>query len=292
MASDGISNFEELKLLYQEIVDGYSPSEKGEYFFKHFSDLDTIDILRHKHALYNGYIRSGIPSQKERLAQLIKQEEWNQNKEDRITSLRFIIGDNEKNMESTIPQMQAGLKMALDRDKEELVSLLTEKYMLLGTTADELSNQEVTLFQIFYSLRKNKAGDPLYSWPDYESLPVETQEKYAKEFEATLSRFADNRIRELAVMPFFINSFSYSKENIYFFFGKPLSQLTQYQSFLLSLGQRNLSILERGEGSPPDLIGNITPNDIVKWYDVQYSVILGRRNTQHIDKSNTKRREV
>lgn len=272
---------EELRIIYQEVIDGCSPSAKEDIFVKHLTELENIEVLRYKLKSFNKHIRAGIPSEDDRMAVLRKNEQWSQDEDDRITSLRLTISDNEKNLSKyVIVQQQAGVRKAIEKDKQELVELLTRKHDLLGATADELSFRDANVFSLFLSLYKDRTCQTkMFSEPDaLDNLDNEEYDDLSDLLQASLEKITEPKLRQISVLPFFLNAFSYSKEDITTFISKPVSQMTNYQTLLFSLGQRNLSVLGQSEGHPPDLFGDTTPNDILTWYDRQYSVILGKRN--------------
>lgn len=279
--SSKLSIADDLRLLYQEIIQGSSASLDSKIFFRHFNELDYIHILRSKVSTFNKYLEEGIPSEEDRLKKVIQFEEWSQDKEDRITSLRLAISDNERNLQNfVIPIQQAGVRLAIERDRKELIDQLIDRHQVLGTTADELSGRESNIFATYLALYKDvQCVEPLFpTFADFENLESHESERIMDLMSRTLERLTEQKIRQISVMPFFLNNFSYAKESLHTFLQKPLVNLTSNQLVLFSQGQRNLNILSQCRGSPPELMGGVVPNDLVTWYDQQYSVIIGKRN--------------
>ena len=71
---------------------------------------------------------------------------------------------------------------------------------------------------------------------------------------------------------------SYAKENISSFLGIPLNDLTYNQNYLFSTAVRNLNVLTNSDSEPPNLSLDSTILDLVKWYDIQHSLIISKRN--------------
>jgi hypothetical protein len=272
---------DELKILYQEIVEGVSPSANRKIFFRHANELDYVEVVRQRHIFFHEYEAKGIPTESERLKISIDSGEWTQDQEDRIISLRYIISDNEKNLGNCIPEQQAGIKLAVQKDKEELMNLLVERQGIMGATCDELSNKDASNYMAFLVSYKDRQCKVRYSntWAEFDDMDADEIDNLVSSMNQTMNRFVENKIRQISVLSFFLNNFSYCKENVSTFFGKPMVEITNLQTTLLSLGSRNLSILSQAEGHPPELIGETTPNDILTWYDKQYSVIVGKRNS-------------
>lgn len=278
MSEYALTEIEQLKIIYQEIVLGYSQSTQG-YFVRHLNDLDHIDILRQRIFIYNKYITEGVPSEASQIKSLIERGEWTQQQEDKILELKYIISDNEKNV-NLIKEQQWAVKAIIKQKRQELVTLLIERQELIGLTADNASERESYSYLVYISLFKNtECKDPLFTTFDEFSNIEETRaEAYAKEVETLLSRFKENNIRKISTLPFFLNPFSYSKERVHTFIDKPISKLTNYQMLLFSLGTRNINILSQAEGEPPELLDDVQPQKIVDWYDQNYSIILGKQN--------------
>jgi hypothetical protein len=276
-----ITTIDNLKLLYQEIVEGCSLSDDRSVCFKHLNEIEGIEVLRQRLVFFRKYIAKGIPSEKSRLKEVIESEQWSAQKEDDIISLKYAIGDNEKNIVNIIAQQQAMIRRAIEEDKNKLGALLLERSQVLGVTADELSDTDASNYTLYLSAYKDRACTTrmFSSWEEFESMSNEELDQLVNMMESCMSKFSDKNIRELSVLPHFLNSFSYCKDRIEAFLNKPVSIMTGYQMHLLSLGVRNLNILSQSQGSPPELLGDTSPEQIIKWYDLQFSIILGKRNS-------------
>lgn len=269
---------DELRIIYQEIIEGCSYSPK-EFYIKHLCELEKIELTRKQRDFTAKYIREGIPTEAERLKHLFETEEWSDTKDNDITAYRQTIADNEKMVSTVILEQQSVIKRVIEEHRQTLISLLTEKRYLIGTTAEELAERDSTAFMAYLSLFKDKkCSIPIFkTWEDFEQLDELDREDYLKTINELLERFSDKAIRGISVLPFFLNAFSYSKDAIHTFLNKPICFLTNYQVHLFSLGTRNLSVLSQAVGSPPEYFGKVTPDDIVKWYDTQYSIIIAKR---------------
>lgn len=281
MSKKILSLTDELRLVYQDIINGYSISDDGQIFFKHFSELENITLLRKRFEFYTQYIKEGLPTEAERLEELINQGEWSAQKEDDILSLKLTISDNEAHFMRVIKQQQGTIRAVIERSKKELGDIFNERHQLLGTTAEEISGIDITNYSLFLSCFTDSSFTiPFFkSWSEFEKIESEQLDDTHNLFDKSNSRFNEKAIRQVSVMPFFLNLFSYSKENLYTFLGKPMIYLTNYQTFLFSLGQRNLNVLSQCNGSPPEIMqGEATAEDVLNWYDGQYSILLGKRN--------------
>lgn len=276
-----LSEIENLKIVYQEIIDGASYFSKESYFIKHLNDLDNITILKKRIEFFEQAVNNGLPTEAAKLKEVVANEEWEAGNEEKILSLRYIISDNEKNLLTLIPQQQAIIKKVLEDKRKELSELLIQRRQALGLTAEDSSEADSYHYITFISLYKDKScQSPFFeSWEEFESVDESEASKHSQNLQTMLSRFNEESIRKISVMPFFLNSFSYCKENIHTFLSKPMFQLTNYQMLLFSMGSRNINILSQANGEPPMLLGDTTPQQVLDWFDQNYSIILGKRNS-------------
>ena len=278
MPQEVSSETNSLKIIYQEIINGSSFSDSG-FYVKHLSDLDQIEITRRKEQIFFKYHRSGIPKEETRLKQLILDGEWSTEKENDIQAYSETIRDNEKLLFTIIEVQKPHIQKIIDEHKKSLLSLILEKRLIIGTTCEELTNRDVSTFFFYESIYKDKeCKEKLFSsCEELDDLEEHQISIYSDAIDIVGERMSDLNIRKIASMPFFLNSFSYSKDAIWTFLNKPISQLTNYQMHLFSCGSRNMNVLSQSEGSPPE---DASPIDMAKWYDTQYSIILGKRNNK------------
>ena len=281
MSASQPTSIEDLKIIFKEIVDGYSCSEDGQIFFKHFTDLDNVQIIHQRRIFLAKNIEEGIPSEASRLKEIIANEEWTLEKEDEILSLKMTIADNEKNLASIIIEQQRNVRMMIEQNRKDLFALLVQRAALMGTTAEELTHRDIKNYSLYKAcFRDPELSKSMFdSWEDFESVDTPELDRIQEQYDKATEKFQERSIRTLSIIPFFLNTFSYAKDNITLFFGKPLIQLTTLQLFLCSCGQRNMSIISQAETSCPEIAGDITVDDILTWFDQQYSIILGKRNT-------------
>jgi hypothetical protein len=151
---------------------------------------------------------------------------------------------------------------------------------LLDTTCESCAERETYSYVLFKTLFK----DPQLSvgvFDSYEStrdIDYEELKEFSKNFEICAASLSGNVLRDISVMPFFLNFFSYSKEDISGFFNRPILRVSISQLTLGSLGQRNLSILAHAEGEPPSLEADATIEELVIWYDMQFSIAQSKRD--------------
>jgi hypothetical protein len=275
-----VSELEQLKIIYKQIIDGCSFFD-NKFYIKHLTELEIINITEKRNEFFNKYISSGIQIESDRLIELENSEEWLKTDEEEIQSAKLFISDNEKTIQSIIPQQKIVIQKLIDDKKTELNKLIIKKRNLIGLTAEDLSQSDANQFLIYSVLYKDKNCEKylIDSFDEFESLDVNELNYYIKAYEYVVSYLSEENIKKISVMPFFINCFSYCKDKIHIFLNKPIVNFTRYQLDLFSLGTRNLNILSQSEKEPPDLNSN-NIDFVVNWYDQEQSIILGKRNSK------------
>lgn len=277
-----ISEIDELRLIYYEILDGYSFDEKHSLFIKHFSDKESHLILQKRIELFHYYLAEGVPHESELLKNAIDNEEWSQEKEQKILQLKYIISDNEKNLSNFIWQQRVVVQTMIDQHKKELGEILFERKNILGRNVEDLVDEDVNDFVVFLSFYKDRELTiPLEkTYEDFQTWEPNKIGIFSSALSEQYNKFLDDKLRSIAVLPMFLNKLSYSKDDITSFLGKPVYKFSHHQSYLFSLGVRNLNILGYAKGNPPDLSLEAKVKDVINWYDLQYALNIGKKNQQ------------
>ena len=271
-----------LKLIYFEILDGFSFDYESSLFVKHFTDSESHKVLQKRSELAQYYTKEGVPHDSDLLKTAIENEEWSQEQEDKILSLKYIISDNEKNLHNIIWEQRPIIQAAIDANKKELAELQYERKHILGRNIEDLVDEDVNDFVLYLSFYKDKnltqrLTDTYEEFQEWESGRLNNFNRILNE---QYSKFSEEKVKGISVMPMFLNKISYSKDNVSTFLGKPIALLSHHQSYLFSLGLRNLNILTYAKGNPPDLSLDAKVKDVVHWYDIQHSLNIGRKNQQ------------
>ena len=271
------SEIEDLKLHYYDVINGACYFPERKIYIKHFNEIDNIKSLIYKKKIIKDYEKQGLLSTKNKKKYLIENDLWTQEKEDRILQLKYIISDNEKQIESfVVPSQKANIQSLVNRDKEELDKLQKELDGLLEPTSESMSLRESENYLIFIScFEDEKLTKPYWTEPQFDQLSESLLIDYKVLFRATLYNTSLKIIEKIACMPFYLNALRLADKKIENFFDKKAYEFTYAQSDLYLLGVRNLNILNNTEGTPPSLIDS-TAEDLVKWYDLQYSIMLSK----------------
>ena len=275
-----VSEIDELKLIYYEIIRGSSFEPDINLYVKHFSELESFLILKKRTELFHFYSKEGVPHELELLKNAMTTEEWSEEKENKILELKYLISDNEKNIHNIIIEQRAPIEKIIDDAKKQLNEILYDRKGILGRSIEDLIDDDIEDYLSYLSFFKDEPCTIpcLPDYKEFEKLEPSEINKFNISLSKTYKRFSEENIKKIACLPFFLNKFSYSKERIDGFLGKPVNSLTNNQTSLFSLGVRNLNVLSHAKGSPPDISLEAKPLDVLKWYDIQHSIMIAKQN--------------
>jgi len=273
-----IASLDELKISYYEILNGYSFDPVSSLYVKHFTDKESSLLLIKKIELNKFYEKSGVPSQENLLKTAIQNGSWSQEKEEQIIGIKYTLADNERIIHDIIPEQRGWIESQLDSKRKELREIYAERKSILGRYIEDLVDEDINDYICYICCFKdNEFTLPVVeSYDAYQELESEQLMEISNTLSKIYNQFDDEKIKQIAAMPFFLNKLSHCKDNIYHFLGKSLSDLSHNQINLFSLGVKNLNTLSRTEQQPPDLNIEATIQQVTSWYDIQYSIQLAK----------------
>ena len=79
--------------------------------------------------------------------------------------------------------------------------------------------------------------------------------------------FSNDQMKLIAICPFFMNTFYLCGESSSDFFGRPIVELTNFQTSLLSSGRYYKNLISNSKSAPEDYYE--TPRKLSEWYHLQ-----------------------
>lgn len=276
-----LENYDFLRLLYSEIIVEKTPCPELGAYIKHFTDLEYAELLSKKQNYLEELIEKGVQTKKQKYESALEQETWTLKEEDDLLSLEFVITDNTKLMESMpIPSQKKAIQDIVDLKIKEKGSLTNKKIEAIGEHAEFFADRYYNELIPMASLYKDKKLSILkYEDSDIEGLDREELTDIRREYNLSLLKFSDRNLRILAAMPFILNTFSQCKGNLLLFLNKPIVEYTLFQTDLVYKSLRNLRILENTETDSPAINEGLDSKELLDWYDLNFSVINGKRMT-------------
>jgi len=270
-----------IRKAYSEIVAGYTVSKyKGEYIFvKHFSPIDLLEFDYKYELALSEAIKRGIPTEEESLKLLCRDGLWGKDKEEEIKNTKEMITILDSNKRKHFaPKEIASFNQQIKDNEKYLIKLLTERAYKIGGTAETFARKRVDTDQVFHSFFKDaELKELLFKSKDIDELDNEDTQGILRLYERALESISHKMVRLAALSNDFQAIYSMA-ENIYEFYGKPVSKLTKSQVDLARYGTFYKNILS-DEVKPPQEVIN-EPDDLEDWYN-------GRMNLNEIIEKNS-----
>lgn len=264
----------DIKLIYAEIIRGFSYNYENEIYVKHLTELEKIEIIEKRQEIYKKTIKKGVKTDKQAIDYLISENLWSEEKETEIAQFELTIDDNTKQANLMISPNQK--KVILDlvaKDQEKLNIIRQERANLVGLTAEKYSEDKYINFYLYYSFFKDKDLKKSYfTEEDFNNLEEEEILKYFDIYGSCMKNFTDKNFKKIAVSPFFLNSISFAYEDPRLFLDKSYNSYTSYQFELFSLGKRNVRVLSEATANSPVIHSRTLYQDLINWYDLQHTV--------------------
>lgn len=242
--------------VYSEIVDGFSiiTFKKAELYVKHHSLRDSFCYL----SRYNQYVKDaenmGLRPEADVVKDAINNGWWSKGNEEKISLLKVTNRNLHKTQQKLVLESQkASIDSSIEKNEFILASLLKERSSIVGYTAEQYANSKYEEF----ILEKSIFLDPEFKQSFFENLDdydeIDEGELYEIKisYNSTNQKLSLKNIKLLAASGFMQN-LSFSCEESWCFWGKPIHKCTKNQNdlFLYSKIYRNVIKSNAEVGKP------------------------------------------
>ena len=289
-----LEQYDALRAIWGDILQGFSCSTwRGkEVYVKHLGDVEHCKISKIQTDLTLRYLNMGVPSRQERLDFIIKEsQEWNQDDEDEITSAEYFISDNQETYDKmSLPAQKEMLGEELTKQRNIVYEKKAEKDRKIGTVAETKAEKTANNYYVYYSLFRDEGlTKPFWDKEAFEELEDYELTSYVILYNKVLTPFRAKNFNKIAIMPFTLNLASYCKDNGEFFYGKPITQMTNYQLSVFTKVMKNTFILrETKTNGSPDINNELTMQALLDWYELEYNIIMAE-NQANRSAANSRR---
>ena len=164
----------ELKALYFDVLNGYTTMDHGgkKIYLKHLNVFDSIDTdLEYKKCLERAKGKE-LPTEKEQIEYLIKEELWTKEKDEKIKSLRIYVAGLEETKSKIFMETEVEyIKGEIKSKGEKLKKLILDRLKLVGVTAEKYAEKRSNEFYMRSVLYKDKEyNEPHFSEEDFDDL--------------------------------------------------------------------------------------------------------------------------
>lgn len=256
------------KTLYGQIILGISPAkiDGSVAFIRHLSPLEQGELDGGYSSFFEKAVERELPTEEQKLKQLAADNLWTDADESFVENQeRYLIGlkDSKKNL--LLPSQVEEQNKTIAATEALLLKKRGERTGLLQLTAESYARKKVNELYICKSLfRDKRCTEPFFDDDVFEYLDTNEINRVAIAFNETMANMNEQAIKQIAIAPFFQNSFGLCDDNIFNFYGKPIVHLTFLQSDLAGYGRFFKHILSSEPKPPGDIIND--PDKIIDWY--------------------------
>ena len=260
-----------LKKLFSDIINGCNfvhDKNLGDLYFKHLKLYESALIESDAEKYEETAKDKGLPTLKEQIAYIIKEELWSEKKEVLIRDKTVLIdGLRTAKSKLFIKKQRDKIEFELIKENDELNKLLTERDELTGFTVEKYVSKKANEQYIFQILFKDKDFKQLYyTEEEFDEVSNEKVSEIVTAYSKISEIVNDYNIRKLGLSPFFLNIFYLCDDNPYHFYGKPVLELTYYQNELFAQARYFKHLLSESKSKPPDEVLD-DPDDFVRWFE-------------------------
>lgn len=253
---------------FSHIICGSSPFlYRGSIVFaKHYGFHDSMETDFIYDIEFAKAKEIGIDTEKERLDTLYEEDVWTLEKENRIEILQSEITRTESSKKNIIlPSQKKIVDENLNKLKTELLELKLERSRVVGQTCESIARQESEIFFILNSIYKdNGLFEMLIPKERHENLEFEEITELVNLYNQSIDCLNDSNIKKIALSQS-VQSLVSLSNSAYEFYGKPICQLTFFQSELYIFAKNYSHILSSDVQIPANIISD--PEKLEDWYD-------------------------
>ncbi len=265
---------QELKLVFSEIVEGYSLTRSelfGDLKIKHINNYDSAKTDIKNNYYFEKAVSQGLPKREEKLEYLIKEKLWDPEKDKEADRLKEMLKGMNRTKSKLFLQAQIdAIKKDIVDNEIKLSNILAEKESVIGFTAEEYANRRINEYYMHISIL-DEEGKQLFGENEFDELEQDQVNDIMRVYEKNNRKFKAEILKKISLADFFTNIFYLCEDNVFNFYGKPVIDLTFYQIEIYSYGRYFKSIIQNSEEKIPDHIVE-DPDKLIEWAESSKNV--------------------
>ena len=265
---------QELKLVFSEIVEGYSLTRSelfGDLKIKHINNYDSAKTDIKNNYYFEKAVSQGLPKREEKIEYLIKEKLWDPEKDKEADRLKEMLKGMNRTKSKLFLQAQIdAIKKDIADNEIKLSNILAEKESVIGFTAEEYANRRINEYYMHISIL-DEEGKQLFGENEFDELEQDQVNDIMQVYEKNNRKFKAEILKKISLADFFTNIFYLCEDNVFNFYGKPVIDLTFYQIEIYSYGRYFKSIIQNSEEKIPDHIVE-DPDKLIEWAESSKNV--------------------
>ena len=284
-------NVNELKLIYIDILNGYSEEEFNSniIYLKHLNIFDSNKIEECKNSFYKKAIKKGLPTKKDKTDYLNKECLWIYKNEEEIKKKENYINSLKRTKTKLFKSNDLDIiNNQIQNETIQLNKILGEKNKLIGFIAEDYAIKKSNEYLIYNSLYKD-ANLKIKNFSEKSFEEIDNEDLYilGDIYKKFVEKFSTLNIKKISLLPFYRNLYNLSNDNPYYLYGKRILDLTFYQIEVFSYARYFKNIISESKNPPPeDYLDD--PDKIIEWFDSSKNIneLLDNKNSKNADGSS------
>lgn len=258
-----------LSIFYAEILKGYSlrSSESfGDFYIKHFSQLDSCDVDSERDRHYHKAVAAGIPTEDEALQQSISDGLWSAEKEREILDIETAISRAQETRNKLTLKSQ---KIPLDRRIKDyaakLDSINSERFSLFGMTAENFAAKKMNEYYICKAAYSDPSlTKPMFSTDQFDEFEDHEINSLSSIYGSFMLDFSPQNLKRVSLSQPFMEIYNLCNDDAYQLFGRPIYQLTFFQRDIFATMRHFKNVLTDAKYRPSlDMYDD--PDQLAEW---------------------------
>tara|TARA_B100001093_G_scaffold284091_1_gene271351 strand:+ start:5312 stop:6211 length:900 start_codon:yes stop_codon:yes gene_type:complete len=249
-----------------EILKGYSYSVENNFYIKHMALDDHVDYERVYSFFYERLKKRGVEASEVLIERAIAQDLWSDEKDKKIKDLSELCEQLTLTIQKSLAEdMKNHAKKELQNNQKEHDNLMAQKYAITSSSIESITNNRMHEYYIVNSLYLDKdLNQKKFNEKDFDEIEPEELSKINKSYNKCTEKLNDSNIRKISIKDFFQSSWNLSK-NPYYYFGKPISDITYFQTRLATSANMFANIFKNYPG-----IESEDPDEIIEFAQMRY----------------------
>ncbi len=236
--------------IYSDIIKGYSVASylDSPCYLKHLTPEDQGVIDEKYLTLYDKAVQNCFVKEESKIKELLDSGAWVKEDDSWVINQEYYLENLNKTLKNLAYEGQrAQVNKNIEDATRELTEKLNKKKLLIGSTAETWAAGKINEYYIYFSLYKDaKLSERLLSEKEFKDLDDDGLGELIQIYNSKISIIDNNIIKKIALSPAFQNRYSQCDDNIFNFYGKPICELSYYQSEIATYGRYFKDILSKG----------------------------------------------
>lgn len=226
-------------------------------YVKHFTEEDESVFDQLYEDELSAAKARGLPTEEEKLKYCIETEcSWKLSDENHIEKQRKfleILVANKRSLilDKDIERQNSEIKAVT----EDIIAKTQERAQILGKTCEYFATKRMGEYKFYSSLFKDRdLKVPFFTKEDFEYFEDRNLGRFVKIYSNFQNLINEENLKKVAIRDFFQTSWNLGENNAFYYFGRPICNLTIYQTRLATYGKIFRDIFANIKDIPEEIV--------------------------------------